>query len=498
MMSPAAFGITTATPLQRAIWRIADGEPLGELAGHPHVVQAIGADADIGGRPDELDIIAAIRTAKSLTAAGLSFRWSQICDVSQLGPGEVPRISVVSLSKDLADVVFGHVVGNILASPVLRSKVVGLPSSDAVILRHPAGKHVEIKVVAGSRAGASLTARWCAGAIFDEAPKMVGADEGVINYDDARTAVRGRMLPGSQIVSIGSPWAPFGPIYERAAAHWKYPTRRLVVVRAPGWLMNPVWWTRERCEELKKSDPDTYATECAAEFASPEESLFSSIEIDRATREAPLERGPEERHEYIAAIDPGTRGNAWTLVVATRKGNKKIVALAREWRGSRVEPLSPRAVFREIATILAPYEGVRGVWSDRWSGDALRDIAGEFKLQLWELPLTEVEKTQKWLLLRTKLSEGEIELPPEPMLRSDLQRVKRRTTQATVQIVLPKTSDGRHCDFAPALLGALSQWLDDVSPAPVEDGTPEAVAREVARMRKAAEQRFGRKRRPYT
>jgi len=106
-----------------------------------------------------------------------------------------------------------------------------------------------------------------------------------------------------------------------------------------------------------------------------------------------------------------------------------------------------------------------------------------------------VEKTQKWLLLRTKLSEGEIELPPEPMLRSDLQRVKRRTTQATVQIVLPKTSDGRHCDFAPALLGALSQWLDDVSPAPVEDGTPEAVAREVARMRKAAEQRFGRKRR---
>lgn len=489
MTSPLAFGITTPTPLQRAIWRIADGRPLGELERHPDVVAQIGDVTAIDARPEEIDIVAAIRTAKSLTAAGLAFRWSQICDVSQLGAGEVPRISVVSLTKDLADVVFGHVSGNIVAHPLLKAKLLEPPTADTVLLQHPSGKPIEIKVVAGSRAGASLTARWCAGAIFDEAPKMVGADEGVINYDDARTAVKGRMLPGTQIVSIGSPWAPFGPIYERATAHWRKPTSKLVVVRAPGWLMNPVWWTPERCEDLKKHDPDTYATECAAEFASPEEALFSSVELDRARRAVPAELPAQERHEYIAAMDPATRGNAWTLVVATREGAKKRIVLAREWIGSRVEPLSPREVFRQIAEVLKPYS-VRGLWTDQWSSDALRDIAKEFVLQLWELPLTEAEKTKKWLRLRAMIGEGEVELSPEPMLRSDLQRVKKRTTQNGVQIVLPKTSDGRHCDFAPAFLGALTQWIGDVAPAPP---TPdEAAQREMQRLRRAAEKRYGR------
>ena len=36
------FGLDTATPLQRAIFRIAGGDPLEELADHPDVIEALG------------------------------------------------------------------------------------------------------------------------------------------------------------------------------------------------------------------------------------------------------------------------------------------------------------------------------------------------------------------------------------------------------------------------------------------------------------------------
>ncbi len=52
---PSAFGLLTASPLQRAICRIADGLPLGELAEHPDVMAAIGGVASVpASRPLEL------------------------------------------------------------------------------------------------------------------------------------------------------------------------------------------------------------------------------------------------------------------------------------------------------------------------------------------------------------------------------------------------------------------------------------------------------------
>jgi len=494
LTSADGFGLGTASSLQRAIARIADGQPLGELRTHPDVVDAIGSvDQVEGQKPHELVILSGIRTGKSLMAAALAVHWSQTCDVSLLGAGEIPRVSVVSITLDLANVIFNHILGNVQGSPVLSKLLVGQPTADTIILRHPSGKHVEIKVVAGKKAGASLVARWSAGCIFDEAPRMAGADDGVINYDDSRKAVLERLLPGSQLVSIGSPWAPFGPIYEAYNTSWRKPVQRLVIIRAPGWRMNPVFWTPERCERLRKSEPDVYATDCAAEFASPEESLFSSVELDRATRLAPTELPPEDRHEYSAAMDPATRGNSWTLIVSTRIGNLKRICLARQWTGSRLDPLNPRDVLSQIAALVKPYR-IHGVYTDQWFGDALAELAKDHGLMLWQDTMTTQERTQKYLNLRTKVSIGEVELSPEPMLRSDLMRLKKRTTNTGVQIVLPRTSDGRHCDYAPAVVLSMARWLDDVAPLPIVDGSREALRREIDASKMRAEKRYGNRR----
>lgn len=337
LTSRAGFGLTSASPLQRAICRLVDGTPLGELADAHGVLESFGVTSAAGvpgEAPAELIILSGIRAGKSLLAAALAVHASQTVDVSSLGPGEVPRVSVLSLTTDLGRVVFSHLTGNIQARPALRALLLEEPTADSVQLRHPSGRAVEVKVVAGSRAGASLVARWSAGAIFDEAPRMVGAEDGVVNFDDARAAVLGRFLPGARLVAIGSPWAPFGPIYDAVQDGFGRPTVDRVIVRAPAYRMNPVYWNPIRCAALRLRDPDVYRTDVEAEFADPDAALMTAAAIDAVTREGALELPPDPTKAYVAAIDPATRANAWPLVIGyvERRGSappRFVVVLAR-------------------------------------------------------------------------------------------------------------------------------------------------------------------------
>ncbi len=478
---PEAFGLETASPLQRAVCRIADGLPLGELAAHPDVVQAIGDVAALpSSRPSELLVLSGIRTGKSLLAAALAVRAALTCDLSKRRPGETVRVSVLSLTVDLGRVVFDHIAGTVAAKPALRALMVGEPTADTVMLRHPSGRLVEVKVVAGARAGASLIARWSAGVIFDEAPRMLGEEDGVVNFDDARRAVLGRLLPGAQLVAIGSPWAPRGPIYEAVQEHGGKPSARLVVVRAPAPAMNPEWWTPARVEALRVQDEQAYRTDVLGEFADPESSLISSAEVDRATRKSAraVVRGEavevpapaivlprEDGHSYVAAMDPGTRGNAWTLVVLTRRRGqdgryRSSVALAKQWQGSRTDPLDPDSVLAEVASILKGY-GLQHVYTDQLAADFVRSIASRHDLSVYLETITAPRKVELFESLRVRLADDDLEIPDDPLFRADLLSIRKRVTMNGIAIDLPRTADGRHADYAPALAIAASKPQSD-------------------------------------
>lgn len=496
LTSPKAFGLTTASPLQRAIARVVDGLPLADLAHNPDVKTAIGLVQNLPSAPPyEVMILAGIRSGKSLIAAATAFRASQTCDLSGLGFGETPRVSIVSTSLDIGRVVFGHLLGNIQAHPALKALLMEEPNSDSLLLRHPTGRPVEIKVVAGSRAGATLVARWSAGCIFDEAPRMIGAEDGVVNYDDARAAVVGRLLPGAQLISIGSPWAPFGPIYEMVMEHHGKPSADLVIVRAAADKMNPIMWTPAKVERLKRSNPGVYRTDILGEFADPEASLFTAEELELVTRRTG-DLPPESTVQYIAIIDPATRGNAWTLTV---KGKRRVeervlevIVLARQWIGSKVAPLSADSVFTEIADILAPY-GVTDIVSDQWAADPLRDIALRHGLNLYSVTTTAMSKVEMFNALAAKVAQGDVELPLDPVVRGDLLAVRKRVTQNGIAFELPRTSDGRHADYAANVALALQQWTND-PPVPKKVLTPtEQIAEAQGAARKKAQEWADRK-----
>ncbi len=483
-----AFGLVTASPLQRAICRVADGQRLGDLAKRPDVIAALGGQSAIDKlaflrtKPREITLISGVRTAKSLSAAALAVRWSQVCDVSMLRPGEVPRIPVLSLDKDRADVVFAHLAGSLMASPLLRGLLLEEPKGEVLLLRHPTGRPIEVMVTAGKKAGGSVVSRWLAGVIFDEFPRMDGVGDAVVNYTESRNAALNRLLGGAQIANLGSPYAPEGPAYDQVQQSYGHPTADRVVIKAPAWDMNPVYWTPAVIAEAKK-DPEVYRTDAAGEFATAEEALYSVDALARAIRP---ECEPEPGHTYTAAMDPATRGNSWSFGVFTRTGVRKRMVCARQATGSRSEPLSPREVFRDMIAPECRRYGITHIDTDQYAIDALQDIAREFGLYLNQVSLTDREKTERFMGIKTRLELGDdIELVED--VRLDLQRLRKRVVQNGVQIVLPLTRDGRHCDMAPVVMLGIGKWMRDVEPdAPKED--PESL-----RMRKAAEARYGRR-----
>ena len=481
LTSPAAFGLERATPVQRAACRAIDGLPLEELAHDAQVQQAFGGIEAIRAlpttRPKEFILLAATRTAKSMIAAATELRAALTVDISELMPGEIPRAVVVSLTMDNARATFDHLKGTMMARPSLRPLLLEEPKTDSMLVRSQCGRPVEVAVVPLSRAGGSLVSRWLVGAIFDEAPRMIGEEDGVKNLSDARANAVGRLLPGAQMGTIGSPWAPYGPVYELVHEYFGKPSERLVVVRGTGPMLNPAWWTPERCEALKVTDPLTYRTDVLGEFADSEWSLISSIELDAVERRQ-LVLPPQQGQHYVATMDPATRGNAWTLTVGTRDSSGKlIVVLAKQWLGSKSAPLSPEAVLTEAASILRPYRVIH-VCSDQFAVDAIRDLARQVGLQILERAWDAERKLELFEKLRLLISRRQIELPADPKVRGDLLMVAKRVTRASVAIELPKTTDGRHCDYA----AAIAMMCGEFCPLPdVVQSEEEAIAARMAR-----------------
>jgi hypothetical protein len=463
LLSPAGFNVATATPVQRAASRVRDGLRLAELTDNPDVVEAFGGREAVAALPSERGIkptefynVASARTAKTTMAVASAIADTQSIDVSGLGHGEIPRLSILSLKLDVADVPFRRLVDTMQASAVLKPLVADV-GPDWILVRHPSGKVVEVKVTAGGRAAGNLAARWSAGLIADEAPRMQGRDEAVTNLEDALSVIRERLLPGAQIQGIGSPWAPFGPIYDLVQERFGKPTDAIVLMRTTGPAGNPSYWTPERLEALRERDDSAWRINALGEFLDPESGLFSPISLRKNTRETPLELLPESGACYAAAVDlaEGAKlGNAVTLVIVeafeAEDGRPFFkTALAREWRG-----LGPESYWAEIAACCRRF-GLSDVAGDQYAASANADIALRHGITLWVEKTSGPSKLEDFTNLATLVHSDRVELPPDKTVRRDLLGVKKRTTQQGHTIVLLRTSDGRHCDFAPALAAAV-------------------------------------------
>jgi hypothetical protein len=155
------------------------------------------------------------------------------------------------------------------------------------------------------------------------------------------------------------------------------------------------------------------------------------------------------------AMDPATRGNSWTLVGAFAEkcvtgGDRIVVAIARQWTGSRATPLSPAVVMGEIAGIVRHY-GAKAVFTDQWSSDSIADHGRERGIRVIEQRYTSEGLVELYSNLKNLLATDRLELPPLPILLADLKGVRRRASGSGIRVELSRTANGRHCDFAPSV-----------------------------------------------
>lgn len=472
LTSAAGIGLTKATTCQRALCRIADGVPFDDLLEldpelREVLERTLGPPEEGVSRlellpklqPLELYILCGIRTAKSLICAAIALKAALTVDCSMLLPGEEPCVSVISLTLKKAKIIMRHLKGA-LRGP-LKALLAQKPNASTIWIRRPQdGRIVRIEIAAGASAGGSLVGDWSAGAIFDEFPRMNGEEDGsAINFDDMRRAVLGRLLPGAQLVGVGSPWAPRGPAFEIVQEHWGKPTDRLVVLRPPSKAMNPAYWTEKTIAALRASPKGEwiYRTDYLGEFADPESAFFAIKELEAVMRKAPPQVPRNKGLQYFAAMDPATRRNAWTLVIGGREykpdGTMRIVvAVARQWLPKAGAPLQPEVVLAEIKKECERY-GVREVHTDGWSSDALAALGRHEKLTVTAHQLTTADTVKLFDSLRMRVLGGldAIELPPDPYVRGDLLAVRKIVTNQAMRMGLPVTSDGRHTDYAPPM-----------------------------------------------
>lgn len=466
LTDPQGFGVTEATPLQRAIaWVMCCGHCPDRLWEHPDVQEAFGT---VRPRPlNEMGVFAGIRGGKTILAALCVVFATQNIDLSKgrgkhLIRGEVPRVSIVSVSKDQAESAYNYIRGAVEGSPALRSLLVDKPTVDTITLRHPSGRAMEICVVAGSKAGSSLVGRWCAGVIFDEAPLMSLEDEGLVNIRDMVTNVRPRMLAGAKILLIGSPWGNDGFVYNFCTENFGKPDQKAIVVKARGDKLNPVAWTPEEQEELKAKDERSYRVNFLAEFMDPESAMYSSFAVDQAMAEGYAVKPPEHGKTYTAAIDPGFVSNSWTFCIAETVDNVRYeVVLAMQWTGNGKEPLVAGNVFDEMLPYLHAYRCQQSVRTDQYAAPPLIEIALSKGIGLSSITITRANKYKLYSSVGVRLDSGYLTLPRNQELRSDLLNVKKRvSSEGGFKVTLPETNDGRHCDYAATLAILCGDYLE--------------------------------------
>ena len=481
LMDEQGFGLSTATPVQQAIMLTMAKLPIpNELWMEEAVQRCFGGIAPCVGSLEEILVLSGVRGGKTLIAACGALWMSQKVDLSTTGgiklqPGEIPRVSIVSARVDQAAAAFNYLKGALTkpGSP-LNALLVEEPLSESLLVRHPSGAIIEICIVATASAGTSLVARWCAGVIFDEAPRMASeAEHAKRSLEEMVSGVRSRMLDGALIMYIGSPVGPVGLVYKVFESCFGKQNDSIFVVKARGPDMNPMWWTPERCARLKKKAPDDHRTDVDADFRDLETQMYAFASVIACMTRALKVIPPEDGKVYTATMDPATRGNAWTLLIGNTSDNiRHQINLAMQWIGSQAEPLSPRQTVKEAKEVLTPYR-ITTVTTDQYGADFLRDIMLEEGLGLNIVPFSGKNKFNMYNSVGMRMDACYLDLPNDETFRNDLLSVKKRVTTDEPKVVLPETLDGRHCDFAPPLALMCGRYLEETKESEKDERTVE-------------------------
>jgi hypothetical protein len=372
-------------------------------------------------------------------------------------PGDVGVVAIVSVSRDEANQRLRTVKAILDALGVKWRPIEGGIEIES--------RPVVFKTYAASISGVSGFTCICA--ICDEAAKWKDSDSGANPAREVLASLRPTMAgqPNARIFLSSS---PMGKQDAHAVAFDLGDTAFQSTAAAQTWVARPTL-TEAECRALEP-DPDTFQREYGVvPFDGTTSSMFTEAAILSVTRKGPAHL-PSERGAYLAATDPASRSNGWTLAIARAReigDNLFTIEVVRccEWRAPRGGALDSDATLGEIAGVLGEY-GITELWSDQWSFDSLSALAARHGLELRQEASTQAGKVQSFEALKRRIADRTLEIPDDPVVRSDLLGVRKWISRGGAFSIELERQGGRHSDHAASVALVVKKCSEDAGGVP--------------------------------
>lgn len=379
------------------------------------------------------------RGGKSFITALIAVYLAAFHDYRQhLQPGERGTVLILAADRKQARVIFRYCRALIAEVPMLAEQ---LERETTEGLELSTGVNIEI-ATASFRAtrGYAVVA-----ALLDEVA-FWGID-GERDAGEIINAISPGMatIPNSMLFALSSPYSKQGALFEAYREHYGQDTADVIVWQADTRTMNPTVPERIITRAYEK-DPASAAAEYGGQFRDDLEQFISREQIDRCTRDEPVELPALRDNRYVAFVDPagGSGQDAMTLAIAHQEGEQVVVDVAREMR----PPFSPAEAVEQFAETIHEY-GCRSVIGDRYGGEWCRE---PFRKAGIDYEIADRPRTDLYRDTLPLLNAGNLELPPMDKLArqfSALQRQKGRSGKDMIDH--PR---GGHDDLSNAVAGA--------------------------------------------
>lgn len=447
------LGAETYLPM-RAVIKAARAEPLNdaELAAFATLA---GGRAPPSAPVSTLAIVAGRGAGKSEGASTLTI-YMATCVRWPAKPGQVPVVLLLAADREQAAILLRYVRGQLEASPLLSQEVASITASrielrNGVAIQVGTSDHVAVRGPTYSVVIADELCYW--------PTSLTSASPDV----EIVTALRPGLarMPGSLLVMVSSPYAQAGVLYEVWRRSYGQDDAHTLVVHGGTRAFNAAFPQAEIDRALAE-DAARFSAEYLAAWRTDIAVFIDAALVDSNTRTEPRElprRATTKKGtpvKYVGGLDAsGGRGDATCAAVAhLDDDNLVVVDACRRWAA----PHDPAVVARQAADFLAVY-GLRTASADQYAAGFARTVYQAVGVALLDAPGT---RSDAYLHLLPLLTQSRVELPPDPVLRTELLTLERRTRSGGKDFIDHRT--GAHDDLANAV--ALAAWAAARAAAP--------------------------------
>ncbi|WP_370319227.1 hypothetical protein [Oricola sp.] len=439
-----------------ATWRVIDKA----LFGLPLDADELAIFRDLTGRDDapteaatEAWFVCGRRSGKDVKAASIvaylaTFGAEIYGYRERLTRGERGVVQLLAVDRDQAKVCLGYLKA--MFEQPIPAKMVAKDTADGLDLTNGLG----IEVTTNDRR--RVRGRTVVASVFDEV--AFWRAENTANPDDeVYNAIKPAMatIPGAMLIGISSPYARRGLLWRKYKAHHGK-AGRILVVRAPTWVMNPtIKRDGEFLTEAYRDDPSSAAAEFGAQFRTDIEAFIAREVVEACVATGLYERPSLPEESYLAFVDPsGGSNDAMTLAIAHAEGERSILDAVRE----RKPPFSPEGVVADFCAFLKTY-GIREVVGDRYGGEWPRE---QFRKHGIDYRLAEKPRSDLYRDLLPVLNSGQADLLDSDRLVNQLVGLERRVARGGKESI--DHAPGGHDDLANAVAGAIDLTRNEAAP----------------------------------